>query len=66
MSKLQNRVLELNDVELINVFKELDNKYDGFTDHEQRVWSYVFNELHIRGLITVDEDDDVIIKEETK
>ena len=66
MSKLQNRVCELTDVNLVNVFKELDSKYENFTDQEQRVWSYVFNELHIRGLITVDENDDVIIKEEAK
>lgn len=64
MSKLQNRVCELTDINLVDVFKELDSKYDCFTDYEQRVWSYVFNELHIRGLITVDEDDEVVIKEE--
>ena len=64
MSKLLSRVLDLNDVELITVFKKLNSTYDGLTAPEQRVWIYVFNELHSRGLITVDDDDEVIIKEE--
>ena len=66
MSKLQNRVCELTDVNLVDVFKELDSKYENFTYQEQRVWSTVFNELYLRNLITVDENDDVVIKEETK
>lgn len=66
MSKLQTRVCELTDVNLVEVFKELDSKYENFTDQEQRVWSTVFNELYLRNLITVNENDDVVIKEEPK
>ena len=66
MSKLQTRVCELTDVNLVDVFKELDSKYESFTYQEQRVWSTVFNELYLRNLITVDENDDVVIKEEVK
>ena len=66
MSKLQLRVCDLDDVNLVDVFKELDSKYENFTDQEQRVWSMVFIELYLRNLITVDDNDDVVIKEETK